>query len=67
MIASGAQFIMNSGNHLSNSISAYPFAVFGNGWENAIEGKSYPSKGNIIIGNDVWIGHSAVIINTLSP
>ena len=31
MIASGVTFIMNGANHLSKSISAYPFAVFGNG------------------------------------
>ena len=62
MIASGAQFIMNGGNHLIESISSYPFAVFGNGWENAMEGKTYPSKGNTVIGNDVWIGHNAVIM-----
>lgn len=62
MIASGATFIMNGGNHLVNSVSAYPFAIFGNGWENAMAGKSYPSKGDTIIGNDVWIGHKAVIM-----
>ena len=62
MIASDAQFIMNGGNHLTNAISAYPFAVFGNGWENAMAGKSYPSKGDTVIGNDVWIGHKAVVM-----
>lgn len=62
MIASDVQFIMNGGNHLSNAVSAYPFAVFGNGWENAMQGKSYPSKGDTVIGNDVWIGHKAVIM-----
>lgn len=56
MIASGVKFIMNGANHLTDSLSAYPFAVFGNGSENAMEGKKYPNKGNIIIGNDVWIG-----------
>lgn len=29
MIASGVTFIMNGANHLSESISAYPFAIFG--------------------------------------
>ena len=62
MIASDVQFIMNGGNHLTDTISAYPFAVFGNGWENAMAGKSYPSKGDTVIGNDVWIGHKAVIM-----
>lgn len=62
MIASGVKFIMNGGNHLTEAISAYPFAIFGNGWEKAMEGKSYPNKGNIVIGNDVWIGHNATIM-----
>ncbi|AUC15559.1 chloramphenicol acetyltransferase [Tenacibaculum sp. SZ-18] len=63
MIASGASFIMNGANHLTDAISTYPFAIFGNGWENAMEGKTYPNKGDIIIGNDVWIGHNATIMS----
>jgi virginiamycin A acetyltransferase len=43
---------MNGGNHLVYAISTYPFAIFGNGWENAMTGRSYPSKGDTIIGND---------------
>jgi virginiamycin A acetyltransferase len=62
MIASGAKFIMNGANHLTESISAYPFAIFQNGWGNAMEGKNYPNKGNLIVGNDVWIGHNATIM-----
>ena len=62
MIASDVKFIMNGANHLSNAISAYPFAIFGNGWESAMEGKTYPNKGNIEIGNDVWIGYNATIM-----
>lgn len=62
MIASDVKFIMNGANHLTNSLTTYPFAIFGNGWENAMDGKSYPKKGNINIGNDVWIGHNATIM-----
>ncbi|MEM8894872.1 MAG: CatB-related O-acetyltransferase, partial [Bacteroidota bacterium] len=62
MIASGVTFIMNGANHLSEAVSSYPFAVFGNGWERAMEDKSYPSKGDTIIGNDVWIGYNATIM-----
>lgn len=62
MIASGASFIMNGGNHLTEALSSYPFSVFGNGWEHAMDGKSFPNKGNITIGNDVWIGHNATIM-----
>ncbi|MCW3787340.1 CatB-related O-acetyltransferase [Plebeiibacterium sediminum] len=62
MIASGVNFIMNGANHLTNAITAYPFAIFGNGWEKAMDKKSYPQKGDINIGNDVWIGHNATIM-----
>jgi len=62
MIASGVSFIMNGANHLTYALSSYPFAIFGNGWEGAMDGKSYPSKGDTIIGNDVWIGHNATIM-----
>jgi virginiamycin A acetyltransferase len=62
MIASGAKFIMNGGNHLTDAISAYPFAIYGGDWQNAMDGKSYPFKGDTTIGNDVWIGHNATVM-----
>ncbi|GAB5565611.1 MAG: Vat family streptogramin A O-acetyltransferase [Winogradskyella sp.] len=62
MIASDVTFIMNGANHLTDALSTYPFAVFGNGWEHAMDGKSYPQKGDISIGNDVWIGYNATIM-----
>jgi len=62
MIASNVQFIMNGGNHLTNALTSYPFSIFGNGWENAMNGKSYPNKGDINVGNDVWIGYNATIM-----
>ena len=62
MIASDVKFIMNGANHLTNSLTSYPFAIFGNGWENAMDGKQYPRKGDITIGNDVWIGYNATIM-----
>ena len=62
MIASDVKFIMNGANHLIDAISSYPFAVFGNGWEHAMDGKKYPVKGNTIVGNDVWLGHNSTIM-----
>jgi virginiamycin A acetyltransferase len=63
MIASGAEFIMNGANHLVNAVSSYPFAIFGEDWAHAMEGKTYPVKGDIVIGNDVWIGYQATILS----
>ena len=61
-IASGVEFIMNGGNHLASGISSFPFSIFGHGWEHAMDGKSFPNKGDTIVGNDVWIGYRALIM-----
>nr|WP_317164022.1 CatB-related O-acetyltransferase [Sphingobacterium faecium] len=63
MIASGVTFIMNGANHMTDALTSYPFAIFGNGWEKAMDNKSYPIKGDINIGNDVWIGYNATIMS----
>lgn len=62
MIASDVTFIMNGANHLVDAISTYPFSIFGNGWEGAMEGKTFPHKGDTVIGNDVWLGHKSVVM-----
>ena len=62
MIASDVTFIMNGANHLTEAVSTYPFAIFGKSWANAMDGKSYPTKGDTIIGNDAWIGHKVTIM-----
>jgi len=62
MIASDVTFIMNGANHLSDAITTYPFEIFGKDWSNAMDGKTYPNKGNTIIGNDVWIGYGVTIM-----
>lgn len=62
MIASDVTFIMNGANHLSESVSTFPFAIFGKDWSDAMDGKEYPTKGDTIVGNDVWIGFGATIM-----
>jgi virginiamycin A acetyltransferase len=62
MIASDVTFIMNGANHLKESISSYPFQIFGGDWSEAMKGKSYPVKGDTIIGNDVWLGYRCTIM-----
>jgi virginiamycin A acetyltransferase len=66
MIASDVTFIMNGANHASAGISTYPFAIFGGDWSDAMKGKTYPTKGNTTIGNDVWIGYGATIMPGVS-
>lgn len=63
-IACGARFIFNSANHKMSSLSTYPFPLFFEEWnldyKNVVD--SWDNKGDIIIGNDVWIGYEAVIM-----
>lgn len=61
-IASDVTFIMNGANHLTDAVSTYPFAIFGEEWSGAMDGKTYPARGNTVIGNDVWIGFGATIM-----
>lgn len=59
-IASGVRFIMNGANHAMDGISTYPFKAFGGAWKEA--SMNVISKGDTVIGNDVWIGNSATIM-----
>lgn len=65
-IASGVKFVMNGANHEMAPISTFPFGIFGHGWEKVNEGvdltAKYPSKGDMVIGNDVWIGYDATLL-----
>lgn len=63
-IAYGAKFIFNAANHTLTSFSTYPFPLFQNEWdETATVDESWDNKGDIIVGNDVWIGFDAVIMS----
>ena len=63
-IACGAKFLFNSANHTLSSLSTYPFPLFFEEWglEKKDVTNAWDNKGDIIIGNDVWIGYEAVIL-----
>ena len=63
-IACGAKFIFNSANHTLSSFSTYPFPIFFEEWNLDVKdiAKAWDNKGDIVIGNDVWIGYEAVIL-----
>lgn len=64
-IACGAKFIFTSANHTLKSLSNYTFPLFFEEWD--LDKKdvttAWDNKGDIIIGNDVWIGYEAVILS----
>ncbi len=63
-IACGAKFLFNSANHTQKSLSTYTFPLFFEEWEldKANVASAWDNKGDIVIGNDVWIGYEAVIM-----
>lgn len=63
-LATGVRFIMNGANHAMGGFSTFPFNIFGNGWENGFDTKTWTdaSRGNTEVGNDVWIGMDATIM-----
>ena len=64
-IACGAKFLFTSGNHSMQSLSTYTFPIFYEEW--GLDGKdirsAWDNKGDIVLGNDVWIGYEAVILS----
>lgn len=64
-IACGAKFLFNSANHKMASLSTYTFPLFFEEWglEKENVAQAWDQKGDIIIGNDVWIGYEAVILS----
>lgn len=62
--ACGAKFLFTSANHAMRSLSTYPFPIFANHWglDWADVASAWDNKGDIVVGNDVWIGYEAVIL-----
>jgi virginiamycin A acetyltransferase len=62
-IAYGTKFLFNGANHTLNSLSTYPFPVLADEWDLAEPiTDAWDNKGDIVVGNDVWIGFEAVIM-----
>lgn len=63
-IACGAVFILNGANHTLRSLSTYPFPLFGETWGEPFRTEeTWDQRGDIVIGNDVWIGYEAAILS----
>lgn len=56
--------IFLGGNHRLDWISTYPLMEFSDYFEKASKIEGHPStKGNVIIGNDVWLGYGCTILS----
>ena len=64
-IACGAKFLFTSANHTQTSLSTYPFPIFFEEWGLDVQNitSAWDNKGDIVIGNDVWIGYETVILS----
>lgn len=64
-IACGAKFLFTSGNHTLRSLSTYTFPIFFDEWnlDKSRICEAWDSKGDIELGNDVWVGYEAVIMS----
>jgi virginiamycin A acetyltransferase len=63
-LAEGTRFIMAGANHPDLGVSTFPFTIFGGEWtERTLDIMTgMQTKGDTVVGNDVWIGYRSVIM-----
>jgi acetyltransferase-like isoleucine patch superfamily enzyme len=63
-LATGVRFVMAGANHRTAGVSTFPFAIFGGiRAERTLDlVMAVPSRGDTIVGNDVWIGYNAMVM-----
>lgn len=63
-LAAEVRFLMAGANHPASGVSTFPFAIFGGAWREMTVDLVYdlPSRGDTVVGNDVWIGYRATIM-----
>jgi virginiamycin A acetyltransferase len=62
-LAAGVRFLMGGANHADRGPSTYPFGIFGAPWDHTMDiVMSAPSRGDTVIGNDVWLGYEALVL-----
>ncbi|GAF49323.1 putative acetyltransferase [Rhodococcus wratislaviensis NBRC 100605] len=61
--ATGTTFIMNGANHRMSGVSTFPFPIMGGSWaQHSDLLADLPSRGDTVVGSDVWIGGNATIM-----
>lgn len=63
-LAQDVTFIMNGANHAMSGFSTYPFNIFGHGWEEGFDARTWEAeiRGDTVVGHDVWIGMQAMVM-----
>ncbi|WP_020399823.1 CatB-related O-acetyltransferase [Kordiimonas gwangyangensis] len=62
-LATGTTFIMNGANHRMDGPSTFPFPIMGGAWGEHMDLlMGLPSRGDTIVGHDVWFGFRTLIM-----
>jgi len=63
-IAAGTRFLLAGAEHPTMGVSTFPFTIFGGQWaERTLDlVTAMPSRGDTVVGNDVWFGYQATIM-----
>lgn len=62
-IAGNVQILLG-GNHRTDWVSTYPFGNFNDFKDSGADIEGHPAtKGDVVIGNDVWLGHGVTILS----
>ena len=67
-LAQGTRFLMAGADHPTAGVSTYPFTMFGGPWaERTLDlVTSMPSRGDTVVGSDVWIGRGVTVMPGVS-
>ena len=61
--AAEVRFIMNAANHRMDGPSTFPFPIMGGSWAEHMDLLvGLPSRGDTVVGSDVWLGHSVLVM-----
>jgi len=61
--AADVRFIMNGANHRMDGPSTFPFPIMGGPWSEHMDLLiGLPSRGDTVVGHDVWLGHSVTVM-----
>jgi virginiamycin A acetyltransferase len=63
-LGEGVRFLMAGANHAMLGPSTFPFGIFGGTWAETTMDlvMSAPSRGDTIVGHDVWLGYRALVM-----
>ncbi|MFE6039874.1 CatB-related O-acetyltransferase [Streptomyces sp. NPDC056452] len=66
-LGTGVRFLMNGANHRMDGPSTFPFPTMGGAWADHFDLLAgLPSRGDTVVGHDVWFGRGATVLPGVS-